>query len=88
MPAEEIIPTVSMSNIYIGLCLPNALTLAQLRSYELFRHNKRVGLRRILSISLLRDMLPHRLGIEMPLKEGVPSLYNPWSELHPLIFAE
>jgi hypothetical protein len=32
MHAEEIIPTFLISNIYIGLCFPKALTLTQLRS--------------------------------------------------------
>jgi len=32
MHAEEIIPTVLTSNIHIGWCLPQALTLSRLRS--------------------------------------------------------
>jgi len=47
--AQAIIPTFSTRNINIGLCLPKALTLTRLRSYEMFevlfivRINKSVG---------------------------------------------
>jgi hypothetical protein len=61
-----------MSNIYIRLCLSKALTLTQLQSYELFRNNKSVGLRGILSFPLLRDWFLHWLAREIPLKERVP----------------
>jgi len=53
--AQEIIPTFLMSNIYIGQCLPTAVTLPALGSYEIFevflivRINKRVGLQGILN---------------------------------------
>ena len=56
MHDEEIIPTVLTSNIHIRRCLPTALTLIQLQSYEIFevlliiRLNKRVGLRGILKL--------------------------------------
>jgi len=78
MDAEDIIPTFSTSNIYIGLCLPKALTLIQLRLYEMFevllivRINKSVGLRGIRNFHLLRDVFPYRLARGIPLKEGVP----------------
>lgn len=78
MHAEDIIPTFLTSNIYIGVCLPEALTLTRLRSYEMFevllivRINKSVGLRGILNFRLLRDAFPYRLARGIPLKEGVP----------------
>jgi hypothetical protein len=72
MQAEEIIPTLSTSNIYIGLCLPNAHTMARIRSYQLFRNNKCAGLWGILSFPLLRDAFPHQLARGIPRKEGVP----------------
>ena len=78
MHAEDIIPTFLKSNIYIGICLPKALTLTRLRSYEMFevllivRINKSVGLRGILNFRLLRDAFPYRLARGIPLKEGVP----------------
>jgi hypothetical protein len=72
MHAEEIIPTFSTSNIYIGQCLPDALTLARLRTYQLFRNNTSIGLCGILNFPLLRDALPHQLAGGIPLKEGVP----------------
>jgi hypothetical protein len=72
MHAEEIIPTFSTLNTYIGLCLTKALTLARLRSYELFRNNKRVGLWGTLSLPLLRDAFLHRLARGIPRKERVP----------------
>jgi hypothetical protein len=72
MKAAEIRPTFSMSNIYIGLCLPKALSLTPLRSYELFRNNKSISLQGILRFPLQRDGFPHRLGRRITLKEGVP----------------
>jgi len=78
MHAEDIIPTFLTSNIYIGICLPKALTLTQLRLYEMFevllivRINKSVGLQGILNLRLLRDAFPYRLARGIPLKEGVP----------------
>jgi hypothetical protein len=77
MPAEDIISTCLTSNIYIGLCLPKALTLKRLRLYEMFevflivRINKGVGLRGILNFHLLRDAFPCRLARGIPLKEGL-----------------
>ena len=76
--AEDSIPTFSTSNIYIGICLPKALTLTRLRSYEMFevlrivRINKCLGLHGIPNFRLLRDMFPYRLARGIPLKEGVP----------------
>jgi len=56
--AEEIIPTVLTSNIHIEWCLPKALNLSRLQSYEMFQVllivmiNKSVGLRGILKFLL------------------------------------
>jgi len=78
MHAEEIIPTLLTSNIYIRLCLPKALTLTRLWSYEMFEVllivtiNKSVGLWGILNFRRLRDMFPYRLARVITLKEGVP----------------
>jgi len=78
MHAQAIVPTFLMSNIYIGLCIPKALTLTRLRSYEMFEVlliviiNKSVGLRGILNFRLLRDAFPYRLARGIPLKERVP----------------
>jgi hypothetical protein len=75
--AEEIIPTFSRSNIYIGQWLPKALTLTRLRSLEMFevllivRINKSMGLWGILNFRLRRDAFPYRLARCIPLKEGV-----------------
>jgi len=78
MPAEDIISTFLMSNIYIGLCLPKALTLTRLRSYKLFevllivRINNSVGLQGIVNFRMLGDAFPYWLARGIPLKEGVP----------------
>jgi len=78
MHAEEIIPTFSMLNIYIGLNTPKTLPLALLWSNEMFevllivRIHKSVGLRGIVKLRLLRDAFPYRLARGIPLKEGVP----------------
>jgi len=78
MHAQAIVPTFLTSNIYIGLCIPKALTLTRLWSYKMFeaflivRINKSVGLRRILNFRLLRDAFPYRLARGIPLKERVP----------------
>jgi len=78
MHAEVIIPTFLMSNIYIGICLPKALILTRLWTYEMFevllivRINHSVGLQGILNFRLLRDAFPYRLATGIPLKEGVP----------------
>jgi len=75
--AEDSIPTFLKSNIYIGICLPKALTLTKLRSHQMFevlqiiRINKSMGLRGILNFRLLRDAFPYRLARGIPLKEGV-----------------
>jgi len=77
MHPEDIIPTCLMSNIYIGICLPKALTLTQLRSQEMFevllivQINKSVGLRGILNFRLLRDAFLYRPTRGIPLKEAV-----------------
>jgi hypothetical protein len=80
MQAQAIIPTFLMSNIYIGLCIPKALTLTRLRSGEMFevwltvRINKRVGLRGSLNFRLLRDPFPYQLARGIPLKKSFPYL--------------
>jgi hypothetical protein len=78
MEEEDIIPTFLTSNIKIGICLPKALTLTRLRSYEMFkvflivRINKSMCLQGILTVRLLRDAFPYRLGRGILLKEVVP----------------
>jgi len=78
MHAEEIVPAFLTSNIYIGLCLPKALTLTRLRWYEMVkvvlivRIDKSVGHQGVLHFALLRDTFPYRLARGIPLKEGVP----------------
>ena len=78
MHGEDIILTFLTLNMYIGLCLPTAHNLTQLRSYEIFevllivRINKSMGLRGILNVHLRRDVFPYRLARGIPLKEGVP----------------
>src|SRR5258705_13321563 len=77
MHAKDIIPTFLTSNIYIGICLPKALNLTRLRSYEMFevllivRISKSVRLQGILNFRLLRDTFPYRLARGIPLKEEV-----------------
>ena len=77
MHAEDIIPTFLKSNIYIGICLPKALTLTRLRSYEMFevflivRINNSIGPQGILNFPLLIDVFPYRLARGIHLKEGV-----------------
>jgi len=76
--AEDIIPTLLTSTIYIGICLPKAITLTRPRSYEMFkvsliiRMNKTVGIQWILNFHLLRDTFLYRLARVIPPKEGVP----------------
>jgi hypothetical protein len=72
MHAEEIIATFSTLNIYIGLYLPDALTLALLWLYKLFRTNRSVGRGGNLSFRLRREVFLHRLARGIPLKEGGP----------------
>jgi len=77
MHAKKIIPRFLTSNIYIGLCLPKALTLTHLWSYKMFevlltvRINTSVGLQEILNFPLLSDAFPYQLARGIPLKEGV-----------------
>jgi len=76
--SEDIIPTFLKSNIYIGIFLPKALSLIQLRSYEMFEIllivsiNKGVGHRWSLNFLLPRNAFLYRLPRGIPLKEGVP----------------
>jgi len=78
MDAKDIIPTFLTSNIDIGICLPKALTLTRLRSYEMFevlqivRINESVGLRAMLNFRLLKDAFLYWLARGIPLQEGVP----------------
>ena len=75
MHTEEIVPAFLTSNIYIGRCLPNALTLTPLRLYKMFEVLliiESAGLRGILHFPLLRDAFPYRLARGITLKEGVP----------------
>ena len=76
MHAEEIIAAFFMSNIYIGLCLPKALTLTWLRSYAMLevllipRNNKRVGLQGVLSFPLARGRVSAPVGKRDSLEGG------------------
>jgi hypothetical protein len=76
MHAEDIIPTFLKSNIYIRICLPKALTLTRLRSYEMFevwlivRINTSLGLLGILNFRLLRDTFPYRLHQQKTFPSG------------------
>jgi len=78
MHADQIIPTILTSNIYIGLCLPKSLTTTRLRPNTMFevllivRINNCMGLQGILNICLLRDTFRYWLACGIPLKEGVP----------------
>jgi len=78
MHADEMIPTFLMSNMYIGLCHPKALTLTRLQLYEMFevmlslRINISVGLRGILNFRRLRDVFLYRLAGGIPLQQGFP----------------
>jgi len=78
MHLEDSIPTFFTSNIYIGICLPWALTLTRLRFCEMFKVlliiqiNKSMGLRGVLNFRPLRDAFPYCLARGIPLKEGVP----------------
>jgi len=78
MQADEIIPTFPLSKIYIRLCLPNALTLTRLQSYEMLkvllivRINISGGIKAILKFPLHRDEFPYRRAWEIPLTQGVP----------------
>jgi len=78
IPVVEMIPTFLMSNIYIGLSLPKALTLTQLWSYEVFevlrivRINKSVGHWGFLNFPMASDAFAYRLARGIPLKEGIP----------------
>jgi len=77
MHAEDIIPTILMSNIYIGICVTKTLTVTWLRWYEMFevllivKIINSVGLVGILNFWLLRDAFTYRLARGIPLKEGV-----------------
>jgi len=78
MHAQALVPTFLTSNIYIGLCVPQALTLTRLQSYEMFKVliivgiNKSVGVGGLLYFRLLRDTFPYRSARGIPLKAGVP----------------
>jgi len=74
LPAEGIIPTFLMWNIYIGQCLAKALTLTPHLSYEIFRNNKPVGLWGIL-------IFPCK---ETGFRTGCQEGFLPWTEFHSL----
>jgi hypothetical protein len=92
--AQVIISTFFTSNIYMGLCIPKALTFTRLWSYKLrevlltVRINNSICLRGILTFHLLRAAFPSRLARGIQFIDCVPYPYNPPSELNPLIFAE
>ena len=94
MNAEAIIPSCSTWNISSGLGHPKALTLTQLRSYEMFevlrivRINNSVGLWGILKFRLLRERFRTGWREGFHSRRDFHSLYNRRSELHPLIFTE
>jgi len=77
MHAEKIVPAFLTLNIYIGLCLPKALTLSRLQSYKMFEIlrligiHKSLGLRGHLHLTLLRDAFPSQLARGIHLKEEV-----------------
>jgi hypothetical protein len=77
MHAEEIIPIFLISNIYVGLCLPTALTLTRLGLYEILevmlivRINKSVVLWGILNFPQLRDVFLYCPMRGIPLMAGV-----------------
>ena len=74
---HAIFPTFVLSKIYIGQCLPKALTLTRLWLYKMFkvlliaRTNKSVRLWEILNLRLQRDVFPYWLARVIPLKERV-----------------
>jgi len=76
--AEEIILTFLMLNIYMGLCLPKALTLTQLQLLEMFkvlqivRINNWVRFQGIPNFALLRDAFLYRPVGGIPPQEGIP----------------
>ena len=78
MHAEDSIPTFSTLDIHIGICLPKALTITRLPSYDMLklmrmvRINRSVGHLGIRNFRLLRDAFPYWLVRSIPLKEGVP----------------
>ena len=73
-----IVPAFLMSNIYIGLCIPKALTLTRLRSYErfeillIFRIKECMAFEGIINFRQLRDTFPYRFARGIPPKERVP----------------
>jgi hypothetical protein len=78
MHAQSTGPTFLTSNICIGLCIPKALTLTPLQSYEMFKVlqivtiYKTVGLRGILNFHLVGGTFPYRLARRIHLNTGVP----------------
>jgi len=90
---EEMIPTFLTSNIYTGLCLPNALTLTWLRSYEMVEHLRIVRIHthvsfREFSTSPCQEKHIHTRGqMGFLSSRQFRSIYNSTSELHPFIFA-
>jgi hypothetical protein len=72
MQAQEMVHAFLTLNIYIAICLPTALTVTGLRSYEMFerllivRMNKRVGIRGIIHFPMLGDVFPYQRGKWIP----------------------
>jgi hypothetical protein len=75
--AQAIIPKFLTWNINIGLCLPKALTLTRIQSYEMFevlliaQIKNIVSLWGILIFRLLRDPFPYKLARGIPPNAGV-----------------
>jgi hypothetical protein len=78
MHAEDIIPTFLTLNIYIGQCLPEALTITLLLLNEMFevirivRISHSVGLLGIPKLHLISDTFPCWLARGIPLMERGP----------------
>jgi len=78
MQVDEIIPTFSTSNIYIGHYLPTELTLPWPQSYEIFEVllnisiNNSIGLRGFLNFCMLIHTFLYWLARGIPLKASVP----------------
>jgi hypothetical protein len=66
--AKKTITGLLMSNIYIGICHPKALTITQLWSYDMFEVllivsiNNGVAVRGIVHFHLLSDSSPYWLA--------------------------
>jgi len=94
MHAQAIILTFLTSNIYIGLCLPKALTLIRLRLYQMFELLRIIRINRSMGLRGFSTSVCQETRISTGWREGFysrsefRSLYSPRLELYPLIFAE